>query len=47
MKKEETKITISDIAEMAHVSKSTVSHVINGTKNVSADTKKKVKKIID
>lgn len=46
MKKKETKITINNIAEMAHVSTSTVSHVINGTKNVSNSTRKKVMGVI-
>lgn len=41
------KITISDIAKIAGVSKSTVSHVINQTKYVSKNTKEKVQKIID
>lgn len=47
MKNNELKITISNIAEMAKVSTSTVSHVINGTKNVSADTRKRIEGIIE
>ena len=40
-------LTILDIAELAHVGKSTVSRVINHDKNVSEATRKKVMKIID
>jgi LacI family transcriptional regulator len=39
--------TISDVARMAGVSTSTVSHVINGTKAVRAETKKRVERAID
>lgn len=41
------KITIKDIAKEANVSIATVSHVINGTKNISEDKSKKIKEIID
>ena len=34
--------TISDVAKRAYVSKSTVSHVINGTRVVDAETKRRV-----
>ncbi len=34
--------TISDVAKRAYVSKSTVSHVINGTRTVEAETKRRV-----
>ena len=47
MSKKESKITISQIAKMANVSTSTVSHVINGTKNVSDRTRLKVAGIIN
>lgn len=47
MSKKESKITISQIAKMANVSTSTVSHVINGTKNVSDRTRLKVEGIIN
>ncbi len=38
--------TLEEIAEMAHVSRSTVSRVINGRPNVSDDVRKRVWKII-
>lgn len=41
------KITMKDIAEMAGVSKSTVSRVINNTKPVSAEIRKRVEKVIE
>lgn len=34
--------TMKDVARLARVSTATVSHVINGTKNISEDTKKRV-----
>jgi DNA-binding LacI/PurR family transcriptional regulator len=40
-------VTINDIAEMAHVSKGTVSRVINGVPGVGADTRRRVKKLIE
>jgi len=40
-------MTISDIAEMAHVSKGTVSRVINGVTGVGDDTRKRVLKLIE
>lgn len=40
------KITISDIAKEAGVSIATVSHVINGTKNISEKRRKKILEII-
>lgn len=43
----ENKTTIGDIARIANVSKSTVSHVLNNTKNVSDKTKEKVLKVIE
>ncbi len=39
-------MTIKDIAEMAHVSKGTVSRVINGVPGVGADTRHRVMKLI-
>lgn len=41
------KATIHDIAEIANVSMSTVSHVINGTRKVSEETEKRVRKAIE
>lgn len=41
------KATIHDVAKLANVSMSTVSHVINGTRNVSEATAKKVHKAIE
>lgn len=41
------KATIHDVAKMANVSMSTVSHVINGTRNVNEDTAQRVRKAID
>ena len=41
------RITISDIAEEAGVSIATVSHVINGTKNISEKRKRKILEIIE
>ncbi len=41
------KITTKQIAELANVSRSTVSRVINNYENVPIETKKKVQKIID
>lgn len=40
-------ITIQDIAELAKVSKGTVSRVINGGPGVSAETRKRILKLID
>jgi LacI family transcriptional regulator len=40
-------MTIKDIAEMAHVSKGTVSRVINGVAGVGDDTRKRVLKLIE
>lgn len=40
-------MTISDIAEMAHVSKGTVSRVINGVPGVGDETRKRVLKLIE
>lgn len=40
-------LTIHDIAELAQVSKSTVSRVINNDKNVSKSTREKVEKIVE
>jgi LacI family transcriptional regulator len=40
-------MTIRDIAEMAHVSKGTVSRVINGVPGVGDDTRKRVLKLIE
>ena len=42
LKENITTVTISDVSRIANVSVSTVSHVINGTKNVSEKTKNKV-----
>lgn len=39
--------TIADVARLAGVSISTVSHVLNGTRNVSAETKRRVETAID
>lgn len=47
MRRKKNVVTINDIAKMANVSKSTVSHVINGTKYVSEKTRKKVEKVIE
>lgn len=41
------KATIHDVARLANVSMSTVSHVINGTRNVSEETAKRVRDAID
>jgi DNA-binding LacI/PurR family transcriptional regulator len=40
-------MTINDIAEMAHVSKGTVSRVINGVSGVGDETRKRVLKLIE
>lgn len=40
-------MTIQDIAEMAHVSKGTVSRVINGVPGVGEETRKRVLKLIE
>jgi DNA-binding LacI/PurR family transcriptional regulator len=40
-------VTIKDIAEMAHVSKGTVSRVLNGESGVGAETRKRVLKLIE
>jgi DNA-binding LacI/PurR family transcriptional regulator len=40
-------VTIKDIAEMAHVSKGTVSRVINGVPGVGDDTRRRVLKLIE
>jgi len=40
-------MTIKDIAEMAHVSKGTVSRVINGVPGVGEETRRRVMKLID
>lgn len=42
-----SEITIADIARMANVSKSTVSHVLNGTKFVNESTKNKVLQVVN
>src|SRR5208337_698080 len=42
-----TPLTINDIAEMAHVSKGTVSRVINGMPGVGDDTRRRVLKLIE
>src|SRR5699024_6029473 len=39
-------ITMKDIAEKANVSTATVSHVINGTKKISEDTRNKIMNLI-
>ena len=41
------KVTISDVARMAGVSTATVSHTINNTRYVSAETKEKVYQAIN
>lgn len=41
------RVTIKDVAELAGVSKSTVSHVINNTRHVEDNTKLRVKRAID
>ncbi len=46
-KSSENKTTIGDIARIAKVSKSTVSHVLNNTKNVSDKTREKILKVIE
>lgn len=46
-KSSENKTTIGDIARIAKVSKSTVSHVLNNTKNVSDKTREKIMKVIE
>lgn len=46
-KSSENKTTIGDIARIANVSKSTVSHVLNNTKNVSSKTREKILKVIE
>src|SRR5271157_2882098 len=40
-------MTIKDIAEMAHVSKGTVSRVINGVTGVGEETRRRVSKLIE
>lgn len=40
-------ITLKDVAEKAGVTPATVSYVINGTKNVSAETKRRVEAAVD
>ena len=40
-------ITIADVSRVANVSMSTVSHVINGTKNVSEETRRRVMDAIE
>jgi DNA-binding LacI/PurR family transcriptional regulator len=40
-------VTIKDIAEMAHVSKGTVSRVLNGVSGVGDDTRRRVLKLIE
>lgn len=40
-------ITIADVSRVANVSMSTVSHVINGTKNVSEETRRRVMAAIE
>ena len=42
-----SKVTIGDVARIANVSKSTVSHVLNDTKHVSDRTKDKILKVIE
>lgn len=42
-----SKVTMGDVARMANVSKSTVSHVLNDTKHVSAKTRNKILKVIE
>lgn len=42
-----SKATIGDIARIANVSKSTVSHVLNNTKHVSDQTREKILKVIE
>jgi len=44
---DKSKTTIYDVAKMAGVSKQTVSRVINNRQDVSSDTRKRVKKIMD
>jgi LacI family transcriptional regulator len=46
MGKEKAKLTITDIAEMAGVSKATVSRVINKTKPVSSEVRQRVMQVI-
>ena len=46
-KSSENKTTIGDVARIAKVSKSTVSHVLNNTKNVSDKTREKILKVIE
>ena len=41
------KVTISDVARLAGVSTATVSHTINNTRYVSAETKEKVYQAIN
>ncbi len=41
------RVTISDVADRSGVSKSTVSHVINRTRFVEEDTKKRVLEVIE
>ncbi len=41
------KVTIDDIARIAHVSKATISRVLNDKKGVGAETRVRVKQIID
>ena len=40
-------VTIDDVARLAHVSKATVSFVINGKKGVSKATQEKVLSVIE
>ena len=42
-----SKVTMGDVARIANVSKSTVSHVLNDTKHVSAKTRNKILKVIE
>ena len=45
--KQETQMTLKDIAELAHCSTATVSRVINNEKGVSEATRKYIQQIID
>jgi LacI family transcriptional regulator len=40
-------ITIKDIAKLAHVSTATVSYILNGTKNISQETRERVMNVIE
>lgn len=42
-----SKVTMGDVARIANVSKSTVSHVLNDTKHVSTNTRNKILKVIE